>query len=165
MRPDDALPHVDIGDPAAVLREAERRNQLAAKGVRRFVDAPAGVPIATPSEDELREALEKRHEAEGDKLLLALGWEAVRLSEARRTKKTPGVPDRRYYHRRRRAAFWWEVKADAGRQRPDQRAFQEMCEACGEVYVLGKLEALKTWLVAAGYATREGELLIPTPIP
>lgn len=92
--------------------------------------------------------LEKEIEDQGDKVMRALGFEVVRFSHPGRTKQTPGIPDRRYYSRRRRLAFWWEAKAPDGEQRPDQRVFQEMCEACGEPYVLGGLGDLKAWLTA-----------------
>lgn len=155
---------LDLSDHKAVAAEAQRRRELVARGVTTFAEPrPAG--IDTPSDAAMRAQLEKQHEAEGDRLMLALGFEVVRLSEARKTKKTPGVPDRKYYHRRRRLTLWWEAKASSGTQRPDQRVFQEMAEACGETYVLGTLEALKSWLVDQGIATRDGDLLIPTPIP
>lgn len=131
---------------------------------RELVGLPAA-GIDTPSEAEMREQLEEYHVEEGDKLLRALGFEVVRLSQVRRSKIHPGLPDRRYYHRRRGFAFWWEAKAEWGKQRPDQRAFQEMAEACGERYVVGKLETLKGWLVRQGVAVCEGELLVPTSTP
>lgn len=90
--------------------------------------------------------LEKEIELAGDKLMLALGFEVVRFSHPGKTKQTPGIPDRRYYHRERKLALWWEAKAPGGQQRPDQKVFQEMCEAVGEVYVLGGLAVLRTWL-------------------
>lgn len=142
-----------VGVPKA-RAEAEARRQL-------------GMPAAgveSPDEAAMREKLEAEHTAEGDKLMRALGFEVVRLEQRRASKIQAGLPDRKYYHRRRRLTLWWEGKAEWGRQRPDQREFQAMAEACGETYVLGKLESLKTWLVDAGVATREGELLIPTPI-
>lgn len=143
--------------------------QLVALGVpREKAEARAraehGLPAAgieTPSEAKMREQLERRHTEEGDRLMRALGFEVVRLEQLRASKIHPGLPDRRYYSRARRLAFWWESKAEWGQQRPDQRAFQEMCDACGDPYVLGKLEALKEWLVGHGVATREGELLVP----
>lgn len=135
--------------------EAEARRQLG-------VVAPG---VETPDEGAMRAKLEAEHMAEGDKLMRALGFDVVRLEQRRASKVQAGLPDRKYYHRRRGLTLWWEGKAEWGRQRPDQREFQAMAEACGETYVLGKLESLKTWLVEAGVATREGEMLIPTPIP
>lgn len=143
---------------ANVDRRAAERMALAKFG-------RPGASIETPSEEELRAALEKKHEHEGDKLMLALGFEVVKFSHPSRTKQTPGIPDRKYYNRRRGVTFWWESKADAGAQRPDQRVFQEMAESCGEIYVLGNLEALKCWIADNGIATRDGELFEPTPIP
>lgn len=123
--------------------------------------APA---ISTPSDSDLADADEDAHVDEGDTLMRSLGFEVVSFSQKKRAKVTPGIPDRKYHHRRRRLTLWWEAKQETGRQRPAQREFQMMAEECGEIYVLGKLEALKTWLVDSGVATREGETFEPTPI-
>jgi hypothetical protein len=90
--------------------------------------------------------LEKDEEREGDRLMAFYGFEVVRFSQARATMQTEGIPDRRYYHRERKLALWWEAKSASGKQRKAQRAFQEMCEAVGEVYVLGTVHALAMWL-------------------
>lgn len=127
-------------------------------------DKFAHAKIAPPDPDAMRDALESKHEAEGDKLMLALGFEVVKLSQRRRSKVTEGVPDRLYCHRRRQLVLFWEAKAEKGTQRPDQRVFQEMWEGSGQAYVLGRLAELQAWLVAAGVATWDGPLLVPTPI-
>jgi hypothetical protein len=109
--------------------------------------------IDAPVVDEA--ALENAIEAEGDKLMRAHGFQVVRLSQVRRSKVHPGLPDRRFYrlprpdaaHTRLAYAVWWEAKSATGKQRPDQRAFQEMVEACGETYLLGTHEVLYMWLV------------------
>jgi hypothetical protein len=92
--------------------------------------------------------LEKQIELAGDKQLAALGFEVVKFSHPGKTKQTPGIADRRYYHRARRICFWWEAKSATGRQRPDQRLFQEMCDAVGDPYCLGTDRDLFTWLLA-----------------
>lgn len=120
--------------------------------------------VRAPGAAELEDEIEDVHVDAGDKLMLALGFEVVSFSQKKRAKVTPGIPDRRYYHRRRRLAVWWEAKQETGRQRAAQREFQLMAEACGEIYVLGTLEALKEWIVAAGVATREGDVFEPTPV-
>lgn len=86
----------------------------------------------------------------------ALGFTAVRFSQARATQQSPGIPDRRYYDAERRAAVWWEAKTEIGRPSAYQVAFRAMCEACGEEYVIGTDDALLDWLVAKGYAERVG---------
>ncbi len=118
----------------------------------------------TPTVDEDDDRIEKAIEHEADKQLRALGFEVVKFSHPGRTKQTPGIADRRYYHRSRRLAFWWEAKSPTGRQRPDQKLFQEMCDAVGDLYVLGTDQDLFTWLVARGIAAHvEGGLLIALP--
>lgn len=108
--------------------------------------------------------LEKAIEVAGDKQLKALGFEVVKFSHPGKTKQTPGIPDRRFYHRGRRLAFWWEAKSATGRQRPDQKLFQEMCDASGDPYVLGTDADLFAWLVERGIAfVAEGGLLVALP--
>lgn len=86
--------------------------------------------------------------------MTALGFTAVRFSQARATRQTPGIPDRRYYSPERRAAVWWEAKTEIGRASAFQVAFRAMCEACGEEYVMGTEDALIDWAVSKGYAKR-----------
>lgn len=126
----------------------------------RQVRAQLGGPPPDPelSERELN-ALEKQIEHDGDVLMQKLGFEVIRFSHPGKTKQTPGIPDRRYYRRPREIerpngrflqpalVVWVEYKSGTGRQRPGQKLFQEMCEACGEHYVLGGLENLNAWLM------------------
>ena len=64
---------------------------------------------------------EKEEERRCDDLILGAGGEAVHFSQARASKQTPGIPDRRY--RVRGVAFWWEVKAEDGQLTRDQYHF------------------------------------------
>jgi hypothetical protein len=117
--------------------------------------AVARAGMAPPSVVGVEEgALEKEIERRGDELMLSLGFEVVKFSQPRATKQTPGIADRRYYRRPRAGggavALWWEAKSEGGKQRPDQRVFQELVEACGEVYVVGGLGILKAWLFTNG---------------
>lgn len=125
----------------------------------------AGVAgIATPDEATMAELREDEHQAESRKLMQALGFRVINFSQKRRAKVTPGIPDTKYYHVGRALTLWHEDKAEWGRQSPAQRDFQAMCEACGEIYVLGKHQVLKDWLVALGIAAVvEGGLLVPLP--
>jgi hypothetical protein len=84
--------------------------------------------------------LEKQVEAACDKLMASVGWQIVRFSQARASRQTAGIPDRKYY--RDGLTFWFECKAEDGKQRPEQKAFQEMCERAGEFYVMGGPEAI-----------------------
>lgn len=97
------------------------------------------------SDDEIGK-LEDEIQQAGYKLLRALGFEVVHLSQKRASKQTPGVADSKFYHRVRRLSFWWEAKMERGVQSPAQREFQTMAEACGEHYVVGGLGILRTWL-------------------
>lgn len=126
------------------------------------------LPHLAPARIEVREdALEDEHVEKGDDLMRALGFDVVKLSQKRRSKVHEGLPDRRYYHVRRRLFCWWEAKAAWGRQSPAQRDFQWLCDATGDPYVLGGLDALKDWLVAAGvcFAFDPNGLPMPTPTP
>jgi len=120
-----------------------------------------------PAESIDAAALEKQIEAAGDRLMQQLGFEVIRFSHPGKTKQTEGIPDRRYMRRPRiverngarwhvpAICVWAEYKTAAGRQRPGQKLFQELAEACGEHYVLGTYDALCEWLAA--------HELIPTP--
>lgn len=85
---------------------------------------------------------EKQVEAMGDRLMEQMGWRSIHFSQARASRQTPGIPDRKYYHRALGVTLWWEAKKPGGKQRPAQREFQQDAEACGEVYVLGGVEEL-----------------------
>lgn len=105
---------------------------------------------------------EKGIEAAGDRLMQEHGFEVIRFSHPGKTRQTEGIPDRRYYRRPRaphaggpwtatnmRAealVVWVEYKSANGHQRPGQKLFQELAEACGEPYVLGGIAELSAWL-------------------
>jgi len=97
---------------------------------------------------------EKQVERQGDLLMHALGFEAIRFSQPRNTMQTRGIPDRRYYSPSRRSAVWWEAKTAIGRPSAFQVAFRALVEAVGEEYVLGTDEALLDWAVAKGFCER-----------
>lgn len=82
----------------------------------------------------------------GDQLMMLHGFQVVRFSQARASQQTEGIPDRRYYHTEWGVAIWWEAKREGGKQRPAQKRFQVMCEACGEWYVVGPLDVLQAQL-------------------
>lgn len=120
-----------------------------------------GLPAPDPAADDDR--LEKAIEHEGDRLMQSLGFEVVRFSHPGKTKQTPGISDRLYLRRPRAPrlggrpnmrndsfAVWVEFKSAKGRQRPGQKLFQELVEACGQEYVCGGLAELRAWLTARG---------------
>lgn len=146
---------------AEVEAEAARRRDLVARGVSRFGGAGDARGRPVPTEEELREALEDTHQDEGDRTVLSLGGRVVKLSQKKRVKYTPGIPDRRYYFPALRLVFWWEWKAEWGRQSPAQRQFQEDEEASGGIYGLGRFADFERFLIERGVAVREGLLLVP----
>lgn len=137
-------------------------SELVARGWSRDVAlAEVRRQFGMPPADALSEdALEDEHVAAGVKIMLALGFEHVSYSQKKRAKVTPGIPDHRFYHRARRLFVWWESKASWGRQSPAQRNYQEMCDACGDPYVLGGVDAIRQWLIETGVTDADGE-----PIP
>ena len=100
---------------------------------------------------------------EGDRMVRALGFTVIRLSQKRASKVTAGVPDRYYLHPRRKLALWWEAKASTGRARPEQLQFQQLCHDTGVHHVLGGLEQLREWLTWQRVATFD-ETGLPQPI-
>ncbi len=147
--------------PEEAVAEAARRAELQRRGLP--FTAPLELTRTQAERDADDERLEKLHEHAGDKQMAALGFEVVKFSHPGKTKQTPGIPDRRYYHRARKLVLWWEAKSATGRQRPDQKLFQEMCEASGEIYVLGTDRDLFAWLVEHRVAAWSGELLVSLP--
>ena len=71
-----------------------------------------------------RRLVEKAIQARVDGLCALAGCTPIHFSQARASKQTPGIPDRRYYAPKGGLAFWVEVKAPNGRQSEAQRAFQ-----------------------------------------
>lgn len=102
--------------------------------------------------------LEKSVGAQCDDLMKRMEWKVIRLAQRggrglnRTSSVTKGVPDRKYY--RGRDTFWFECKAQDGRQSPEQKAFQEMCEEAGELYVIGGVKELVAFLKGWGEKVR-----------
>ncbi len=93
-------------------------------------------------------------------LYTAAGCRVKRLSQARATRQTPGIPDLKVFAVRIRQAWWMECKASGGRQSAAQREFQREAQACGEVYLLGGIDEAKAHLVAVGLARYDGSQFI-----
>lgn len=111
-------------------------------------DGPAGLGATR-----FKAPLEKHVELACDRLMAALGWTSIHFSQARATRQTPGIPDRKYYQGR--FTFWLEVKRPGGKQSPHQVAFQRMCEDAGELYCLGGVDELRLFLTAHGWAPKQ----------
>jgi hypothetical protein len=90
--------------------------------------------------------LEKQVEHAGDRFMVGqMGFKSIHFSQPRATMQTPGISDRRYYNTTRRVSAWWEAKGEDGRQTKAEWEFQQIVEACGEVYLLGTEEVLAAW--------------------
>lgn len=138
---------LDLTDPAAVRAEAERRTALRNAGARTLAPPPAAQRIIDEAE---LGRLEKEIELACDRLVLSIGGRVVKFSHPGKTKQTPGIADRLYGFPWLQLAVWWECKTPAGKQRPDQKLFQEDVTSCGQSYALGGLGDLKHWLVTRG---------------
>lgn len=152
-----------------------------AEAARRLERRKRGLPVSEPSrapigpqagdtgqeraprhggrivEDGERGQLEKELQHQGDKLTLAIGGRVVRFSQPRRTGQTRGIADSLYCFPRLGLAVWWEWKAPDGRQRPDQRDFEELVSACGHLYRTGGLGDYKAWLAERGVCAFDAE--------
>ena len=93
---------------------------------------------------------EKTIEASVDERFELCGFRSIHFSQARASKQTPGIPDRRYVHRRMQLALWFEVKAPDGEWREDQQLFAADCEATGEPYLIGGLDVALDLLQTLG---------------
>lgn len=97
--------------------------------------------------------------------MTALGFTAIRFSQARPTMQTPGIPDRLYISPERRSAVWWEAKTQIGRPSAYQVAMAALFASVGWEYVLGTDEALTDWAVGKGFAERLPNGLRVVPVP
>lgn len=106
---------------------------------------------------------EKQIYEAGVRTLRAAGFVVYRLSQARRTNQSPGIPDAYAMHPQRGLALWWEAKRPGGTQSPPQRQFEAECRACGLPYLLGGTDVIWTHLYRLGLAdeTAAGPMLTP----
>ena len=138
----DPMPSAD-----ELLRMKAEREARGRGLVLLSAEMAAGAAAARAADDA---RLEKQIVAAADKRLRALGFTVWNLSQPRASKIAAGVPDRLYTCPARGLAVLWEAKTAQGRQRPDQRVFQEHCDACGLHYVVGTDRALAAWLASRG---------------
>jgi hypothetical protein len=145
---------IDLANPSDVRREAERRQQLRARGVRTFSDEPDS-HLHTKCEDDRSRIIdpieyeldEKAIEHECDKMAQKAGARVVRFSHPGKTRQTIGIADRLYCFPKVGRALWMEVKTPRGKQRPGQVLFEELVTACGHDYLEGGVGDLRVWLV------------------
>ncbi len=111
-----------------------------------------------------REKVEQAHIVQ---LLRTIGGRVYVLGTRRRrgdfqgTMQSPGVPDlmaflpaRAHLAGAPRFVFI-ECKATGGRLRPEQQVFRDECTSAGLAHIVGDLDAVIAWLVAAGYVTAQ----------
>ena len=102
--------------------------------------------------------LEKQEEADIINAYRMADCTIVSFAQARATRQTPGIPDLKVYDQHTNSTWWHEVKRRQGDgykrvnsvQSPAQKSFQDMCESCGEEYIIGPLDAALTKLRAMG---------------
>lgn len=142
--------------PAEVIAEADRRRERRKKGLP-LEETPAEAAVRIADDDA---RLEKAIQADVMKLYHAHGCTVRNLSQARRSKQAPGLPDLYVTWPRMTGqgpiAWWHETKTPTGVQSPAQRTFQIDNEACGVSYVIGGVPAAAAFLDKIG--ARRGEL-------
>lgn len=97
------------------------------------------------------DALEKDEQREVMKMYRAHGCVVRNLSQARKTKQAPGLPDLFVVHRGKSHAWWHETKRPVGgRYSPAQLEFRDDMQACGVGWVGGDRRAAAAQLRAIG---------------
>lgn len=79
-------------------------------------------------------------------LLRGLGCHILDLSQYRPSRVALGLPDAVVFLPFSKGMAWYEAKRPGGKQRPEQRVFQERCEAAGVPYILGGKVEVETFL-------------------
>lgn len=147
---------IDVTNPTEVRREAERRQQLRARGATTYSEPElSNVDISSNDNSPSRvidpieyELDEKAIEHACDVLAQKAGARVIRFSHPGKTQQTPGIADRLYCFPRAEVALWFEVKTPRGAQRPGQELFEELVTASGQHYACGGIGDLRAWLVA-----------------
>lgn len=123
------------------LAERAADRELAGASASSIVAAqPLGRDAAIAELDEQREIR---------RTALALGFRVYWLSQARKTKQTPGLPDLWLAHDVRQLCAWWETKRQVGGARSTaQDEFARSCELAGVPYGFGDRYAFDAWLRA-----------------
>lgn len=133
-----------------VLEESRRRDDRRARGLP-LTETPAEAAERIAEDDH---RLEKEIQLDVVRMYRAHGCTVFSLSQPRATKQTPGIGDLYVFWPELiglgPAAWWHETKTPTGKQPPDQREFQRLCEECGVGYVIGGLSAAEAKLRAIG---------------
>lgn len=97
------------------------------------------------------DAIEKDEQREVVKMYRAHSCTVRNLSQARKTKQAPGLPDLFVVHRGKSRAWWHETKRPVGgRYSPAQIEFRDDMQACGVDWVGGDRRAAYEQLKAIG---------------
>lgn len=128
-------------DKAELTIAGHFRTAVEQRGTHRQRDnAPSEVSSPRPRPARPSE----KHEEEAiDKHALARGAFVYRLSQARETNQTPGLPDR--YIVWPDIAVWWEVKSATGVASQAQVRFAQQCAANGTPYGIGTAADFLDW--------------------
>lgn len=102
--------------------------------------------------------LEKEEEACVIDAYQMAGCKVVSFAQPRATMQSAGIPDLKVFDPRTGTTWYHETKRRQGPeykrvksvQSPAQRAYQELCESCGEEYIIGPLDAALSKLRALG---------------
>jgi hypothetical protein len=111
----------------------------------------ARVPV--PTEKEVQRRIVKR--------LGEVGCAVYSTSQARASKVSAGIPDLICIDPHH-GIFVVEVKAEGGKQRPEQRVFQERWEQAGGKYILGGLAEVEAFLKSDPFPEDDDAT---TPVP
>ena len=150
-------------DNDTLLRMAEERRMAVERHYERLrIGIPSIVtylaPIALPADARRADVLEKREQAVITKMARVLGFHVYNLSQARRTKQTPGLPDLWLAHEGKQFAGWFEAKRQVGGTRSSaQLDFACECFVAGIPYGFGDRYAFSAFLSLHGF--------IPPPVP
>lgn len=105
-------------------------------------------PVAAPSRSP--DVLEKDEQHAITKMARALGFTVYNLSQARKSKQTPGLPD--LWMMRSMFGMWWETKRQVGGElSPAQVAFREQCVAANVHHGAGDRFAFAAFLTQHGF--------------
>lgn len=98
----------------------------------------AALGTLSAEDQKSRDAREKEEQAAVVKIFREAGCKVYNLSQARKTKQTPGLPDLWVVHLPSRRAFWFEVKRTRGGVMSEfQKDFASECNECGVRHFVG----------------------------
>jgi hypothetical protein len=80
--------------------------------------------------------LEKSVERDIINAALGLGFHVTKLSQARASQQTPGIPDLYVRCKPKRFRAWIEVKRLGGKPSPEQIGWMEFESACGGIVIV-----------------------------